>query len=193
MSGIISDNIGRSSGLLKTVVAGDKFELLFATDFTTTTNWDHDLSSYSAYDGFYIWVPIFYSSTNGGETAIRIAQSGSYQTSGYHNTFAQSQTSNATEGYVNNTATDRIPTTFGTYHDGGSNFGRGAIRIWMVGQNVYKQSLQYNSNYDHDGGTYFVRFKGIGGYNTAGACDGLRFYHTVGTMTGTSYVFGVKN
>ena len=173
--------------------ASAAFELLFATDFSTTTLWDHDLSSYSAYDGFFIWIPKYYASTNAGETAIRIAQSGTYQTSGYHNTFAETQTNNSTEGYVNNTATDRIPTTFGSYHDGGSNYGFGAVRIWMTGQNVYKQSLQYDSNYDHDTGGYFKRFNGFGGYNSSGACDGLRWYHTVGTMTGTSYVFGVTN
>ena len=190
MSGIISDNIGRSSGLLKTVVSGDKFELLFATDFTTTTNWDHDLSSYTAYDGFFLWFPNAAPSTNAGETAIRMAQSGTYQTSGYDNTFAESQTNNATEAYVNNTATDRIPTSFGVYN---STQGHLNLTVWMTQANTWKQHIQYTAVYDHDGGTWFKKFDGFGGYDSSGVCDGLRFYHTSGTMTGTSYVFGVKN
>ena len=196
MSGIIGDNIGRSSGLVKsaTTTDTDNFVKLNEETFSTVSSISFDGDFTSDYSVYRFEFKNVYTSGAGGTLRIRYRRSDSdHDGSDYRYSVASHQfTTSAGTGHQGHLAQSYIQTGAGSTLDFGGVSG--FCQLYDPLETSFeKKCLGMFTMHDYGGGTQAYRIQSFGGIldDATTALSGITFYPCEGTLTGTITMFGI--
>ena len=194
MSGITTDNVGRSSGLVKAVAAaGGAWNYISTTtgssaSSVTITGLD------STYD-LYMYIITLDGDTDGIQHYMRTEVGGSIiSTSSYKYAIMQSYSGSTTPNAYNSASATAIRLN----SDGVEADANNPLDIIMYSHNpsntnyLYKTFQFHGTNKQHDGS--LQNWKGSGVYESASAVTGIQIYPASGTYrTYTIRLYGLAN
>ena len=191
MSGIISDNTGRASGLLKSASVEVDWVKVYGTDTPTSAATEHDYNGYftSTYKVYKIYIDTE-GSAAGNSWVVRFASTGSYTyDTGGNYKYAFKWVSNTSEGQSG----DSDSFIRNGWNGGGSSATgvRTEMTLFNPTQTAHKKMCHFQSQ-GWDGSPFFSSTAGGIWENTA-AITGVRFYSGAGnTLVRSIYIYGLK-
>jgi len=194
MSGIIADNTGRASGLLKAAAGGGAMEFINGSTFTTAANFI--VSSFgSGFDLHRLIVNYQRISGSGNNPMlITLSTAGSYVSSNYHWFMIGGSSNNSTNAgkAVEDDAEWEAFRDGARYaYDFTLDFHFGSLT--HSGTGAYKSMYGTCHSQNADATTRHHQ-NYLSGYNTnfTTACDAIKFAVTSGTLTGSYSLYGYK-
>ena len=194
MSGILADNVGRSSGLLKgTAAPSSDYVKITSGTMNTSGSVDYTISG-TDYKDYRVVYEQVASSTNDTSVNFRVKQSSSFVTSGYLHGFntsiraASSSSHGMRSGYADG--------SFQIYYlDTQHSFTYKPIwEVYLFDvHNATKDKMFQSWFLTNDDNTYTNGWGGgIFTGTQAAALSGFQIYPSAGTLTGNYTIYGIK-
>ena len=194
MSGVVGDNIGRSSGLVKsaTTTDTDNFVKLNEETFATVSSISFDGDFTSDYSVYRFELKNVHTSGAGGTLRIRFRRSDSDHDGSDYRFMATSfwYSTEAGDGNAGHLAQSYIQTGDGSTLDFGGTSG--FCQLYDPLETSFEKKIEGMTTY-WNGGTVKYHIGCFGGIldDATTALSGVTFYPCEGTLTGTITMFGI--